>query len=108
MDAAGQDVTVEQVAQAQDGDQDAFARMVAAHHRDVIRVCFLVGGSLDMAEDSAQATWVQVWRRLKTLRDPTHLRAWILAIAANEARQQVRRERIRRLLPPRSSEASVE
>lgn len=108
MDAAGLEETVAQVTLARDGDEDAFAWIVTAHHKDVVRICFLVGGSSDAAEVAAQSTWAQVWLRLKALRDPTRLRAWILAIAANEARQHVRHERVRRLLPYRSSEASVD
>jgi RNA polymerase sigma-70 factor (ECF subfamily) len=108
MDAVGSGAALAQVALARDGDEEAFAWIVSAHHADVVRVCFVVSGSRGMAEDAAQSTWTQVWRRLKTLRDPTRLRAWILAIAANEARQQVRRERVRRLLPYRPSGASVE
>lgn len=104
----GPDAALAQVALAREGDDQAFAWIVSAHHADVVRVCFLVSGSRDTAEDAAQSTWAQVWRRLKTLRDPTRLRAWILAIAANEARQQMRRERVRRLLPHRGSETSVE
>ncbi len=104
----GPDATIAQVALAREGDEDAFARIVSAHHEDVVRVCFLVCGSRDTVEDAAQSTWAQVWLRLKTLRDPTRLRAWILAIAANEARQHMRHERVRRLLPYRSSEASVD
>lgn len=108
MDAVGPDAALAQVELARDGDEEAFAWIVSVHHADVMRVCVLVSGSRDSAEEAAQATWTQVWRRLKTLRDPTRLRAWILAIAANEARQQVRRERLRRLLPQRGSDASVE
>lgn len=104
----GPDTALAQVALARAGDEEAFAWIVSAHHADVVRVCFLICGSRDMAEDAAQSTWVQVWRHLKTLRDPARHRAWILAIAANEARQQVRRERVRRLLPHRPSDASVE
>lgn len=108
MKAMSQDAAVAQVALARDGDEEAFAWIVSVHHAEVIRVCFLVSGSRDLSEDAAQSTWAQVWRRLKTLREPTRLRAWILAIAANEARQQVRRERLRRLLPIRQPAASVE
>jgi RNA polymerase sigma-70 factor (ECF subfamily) len=108
MDAVGPDAALAQVALARDGDEEAFAWIVSVHHADVLRVCFLVAGSRDRAEDAAQSTWAQVWRHLRRLRDPARLRAWILAIAANEARQQERRERVRRLLPHRGSEPFVE
>ena len=107
MDTVGPDAALAQVELARDGDEEAFAWIVTVHHPDVIRVCFVVTRSRELAEDAAQSTWTQVWRRLKTLRDPTRLRPWILAIAANEARQQMRRERVRRLISPRGSEGSA-
>lgn len=104
----GPDAALAQVELARDGDEEAFGWIVSVHHPDVLRVCFLVSGRRDLAEDAAQSTWTQVWRHLQSLRDPSRLRAWILAIAANEARQEVRRERLRRWLPHRGSEASVD
>lgn len=77
------------------GDELAFARIVAAHHEEMARVAYLVTGSLDLAEDAAQAAWAVAWRRLPTLRDPERLRPWLLTIAANEARQLARGDRRR-------------
>jgi DNA-directed RNA polymerase specialized sigma24 family protein len=63
-----------------------------------VRVCFLICGDLHQAEDAAAAAWVVAWRKVGTVRDPQHLRAWLVAVAANEARQSVRRRRRRSLL----------
>ena len=73
------------------GDELAFARIVAAHHGDLARIAFFVSGDLDIAEEAEQAAWAVAFRRLKDLRDPERLRAWLMSIAANEARQIVRR-----------------
>jgi RNA polymerase sigma-70 factor (ECF subfamily) len=97
MDAVTPDLVAARVSLARGGDEEAFGQIVAEHHADVLRVCYLVCGSRDLAEDAAQSTWTQVWRHLRTLRDPTRLRAWVLAIAGNEARQLMRRERLRHL-----------
>ena len=43
------------VAQAAAGDAVAFARIVEAHHDDMARVCFVVCGDQDMAQDAVQA-----------------------------------------------------
>jgi RNA polymerase sigma-70 factor (ECF subfamily) len=77
------------------GDELAFARIVAAHHADLARIAFFVSGSLDVAEEAEQAAWAVACRRLKDLRDPDRLRAWLMSIAANEARQIVRSRRRR-------------
>ena len=77
------------------GDQVAFARIVAAHHDDLARIAFFVSGDLEIAEEAEQAAWAVAYRRLKDLRDPDRLRAWLMSIAANEARQ-IGRSRRRR------------
>lgn len=83
------------VALAGAGDETAFARIIAAHHDDMTRVCFVICGDLDVADEAVQAAWPIVWRKLGSLRDPGRLRPWLVSIAANEARQLVRRGRRR-------------
>ena len=77
------------------GDEVAFARIVADHHADLARIAFFVSGDLDIAEEAEQAAWAVACRRLKDLRDPDRLRAWLMSIAANEARQIIRSRRRR-------------
>lgn len=81
------------VAQAAAGDAIAFARIVAEHHDDMARVCFVICGDQDMAQDAVQAAWPIAWRKLPSLREPEQLRPWLVTIAANEARQIMRRMR---------------
>ena len=57
------------------------------------RVAYVVLGDADLARDAVQSAWSIAWRRLHSLRDPAHVRAWLVAIAANEARHAGRRER---------------
>ena len=77
------------VADAAAGDRDALARIVGAHHDDMARICFVICGDQDQAQDAVQAAWPIAWRKLDTLRDPDRLRPWLMAIAANEAGQQI-------------------
>jgi RNA polymerase sigma-70 factor (ECF subfamily) len=83
------------VAQAASGDQVAFARLVAQHHPAMARVAYAITGERESAADAVQVAWATAWRRLGGLRDRTTVRAWLIAIAANEARQHVRRQRRR-------------
>jgi RNA polymerase sigma factor (sigma-70 family) len=81
------------VAEAAAGDRDALATIVGAHHDDMARICFVICGDQDMAQDAVQAAWPSAWRKLSSLRDPERLRPWLMAVAANEARQILRRQR---------------
>jgi RNA polymerase sigma-70 factor (ECF subfamily) len=79
------------VASAASGDEVAFARIVNEHHDDMTRVAYVVSGDVDIAQDAVQAAWAVAWRKLHTLRDPALLRPWLVSVAANEARQLIRR-----------------
>lgn len=81
------------VADAAAGDADALARIVGAHHDDMARVAYVICGDQDMAQDAVQSAWPIAWRKLGTLKDPASLRPWLMAIAANAARQLIRSRR---------------
>jgi RNA polymerase sigma-70 factor (ECF subfamily) len=88
--AAGAD---DLVARARTGDAEAFAGLVAEHGPDVLRLCMLITTEPSLAEDAAQNTWHRAWQRLDTVRDTGSLRPWLLRVAANEAKQVLRRNR---------------
>ena len=83
------------VADARAGDDVAFTGLVAAFHEDLLRVAFVITGDADVASDAAQHAWQIAWRKLGHLRESEHVRSWLIAIAANEARQLTRRQRRR-------------
>ena len=80
---------------AADGDVRAFSRLVARYHAPMARVAFVVTGDHALAEDAVQAAWTVAWRRLGTLRSTDRIEPWLVAVAANEARQLVRSRRRR-------------
>jgi RNA polymerase sigma factor (sigma-70 family) len=81
------------VADAAAGDADALARIVGAHHDDMARLCYVICGDADMAQDAVQSAWPIAWRKLGTLRDAERLRPWLMSVAANQARQMIRNQR---------------
>ena len=89
-DASQADATVRLAA---DGDQAAFAALVEQHHAAMARVAYVVAGDAELAADAVQSAWEVAWRRLRTLRQPDRIRAWLVAIAANETRQSLRKQR---------------
>lgn len=82
------------VPRAAAGDEVAFTRLVGAFHADMARLAFFIcGGDRELAEDAVQSAWAIAWRRLGTLREPERIRAWLLSVTANEARQLLRKQR---------------
>jgi RNA polymerase sigma factor (sigma-70 family) len=80
---------------AAQGDEAAFTRLVSDHRDAMARVAFVICGDPEATRDAVQTAWSIAWRRLHTLRDPDQVRPWLIAIAANEARQVIRGQRRR-------------
>jgi RNA polymerase sigma factor (sigma-70 family) len=77
------------------GDERAFAAIVDSHQADMERVCFVICGDIELAQEGVQLAWPIAWRRLGTLRDASSLRPWLVTVAANETRRLARRRRRR-------------
>lgn len=85
------------VQQAQKGDQEAFRELLLAHRDAVVSTLIACGvrspaTTLDLAQDVA----LRVWTGLPNLREARTFRAWIRRIAANAARDYLRRQVVRR------------
>jgi RNA polymerase sigma factor (sigma-70 family) len=89
---------------ARRGDLDAFNELVLEHQGIVFNVCLRMLGDRALAEDATQDAFVSAWRHLTSLRGD-QFRSWLLHIAANACRDELRR-RIRR--PAASLENSLE
>lgn len=76
------------------GDHAAFTDLVGAHDADMVRLCLVICRDPDLARDATQSAWHRLWGQPPALRDDAKLRSWLLSVAANEARQQLRRQRV--------------
>jgi RNA polymerase sigma-70 factor (ECF subfamily) len=72
------------------GDEMACARLVEEHHAPMVRAAYVITGEAELAREATQVAWTKAWHRLGTLQRPERVRPWLVAIAANEARQLVR------------------
>lgn len=86
------------IASAAAGDEWAFARLVSAFHGEMVRTCLVVTRDQAIADEAAQAAWSIAWHRLGSVREPARIRAWLVSVAVNEARQLMRKRRRRSLL----------
>jgi RNA polymerase sigma factor (sigma-70 family) len=78
------------VERARAGEADAFARIVARHQAAAFRVAWVLCGNAADAEEATQDAFVKAHRALGRFRTGAPLRPWLLAIAANEARNRRR------------------
>jgi RNA polymerase sigma-70 factor (ECF subfamily) len=78
MDAATRDLFL-----AQDGDHEAFTRVVQATEVDVRRFCSWQGLHRDDIDDVMQETFLRAYRGLHTFTYGVTCRSWILTIARN-------------------------
>ncbi len=79
------------VLRLQRGDLSALDEIFDAYASSAIRTAYLITRSQDFAEDAVQEAFIQVIRKVSTLRDPSCFRAWFFQIVVNSARR-VRRQ----------------
>src|SRR5262245_25044539 len=74
-------------------NEEAFARLITNHLRELHVHCYRLLGSLHDAEDAVQETLLRAWRHLDQCADDTAFRAWLYRIATNACLTLVRRRR---------------
>jgi len=84
----------ELVRQLCNGSEDAVEEMVGIYKGAVCRYVIHIVKSTEDAEDVAQETFMQVYRRIRTFRGDSGLQTWIFAIAGRIAMRTVRRRRL--------------
>ena len=75
------DVTL--IQQTLSGDQSAFTVLVEKYQKQVHAFAWRKLGDFHLAEEITQDTFLQVYQKLWTLRDPNRFAAWLHAIAKN-------------------------
>ena len=96
--AVDDQVVIGTVQRAAAGDEAAFSLLVVTHQQAMSRVAYVICGDADATRDAVQNAWSIAWQRLQSLRDPEQVGPWLIAIAANQARQGLRMVRRRRVV----------
>ncbi len=76
----------ELVRRLREGDESAFAALVASEHPRLVRLARTFVPSQAVAEEVAQETWVGVLKGLDRFEGRSALRTWIFKILVNRAR----------------------
>jgi RNA polymerase sigma-70 factor (ECF subfamily) len=64
------------VRQAQEGDQEAFEALIVTSHARLLRVAQGVLRDPHAAEDATQQAFLDIWRDIRRLRDPSKFEGW--------------------------------
>ncbi|MCY3740484.1 MAG: RNA polymerase sigma factor [Candidatus Poribacteria bacterium] len=77
-----------------EGDDAAFACLVRKYQKRVHALAWRKIGDFHIAEDITQETFLQVYRKLATLKDPTQFPGWLYVIANRCCLAWLRKKRI--------------
>ena len=85
------------VRNARKGDHNAFRTLLDEHRSAIVSTLFACGVRCpETARDLAQEVALRAWTRLRGLKDPRTFPAWVRRVAANAARDHLRRSAVRR------------
>src|SRR5262245_10493020 len=81
------------IAGAQRGDAAALEALVDRYSSRLFGFFFRMGGRRDEAEDQMQEVFVRLVRMIGSYKDDGRFESWLFRIAANLARDRIRRSR---------------
>ncbi len=81
------------IAQAQQGDREAFSELVCRYRAGAINVVYRMCGDASLAEDAAQVAFIRAWQALPKFQPRPAFRGWLYRIAVNAAHDMLRREK---------------
>ena len=85
---------VELIQQSLTGDQNAFATLVKKYQKPVHALAWRKVGDFHIAEEIAQDTFLRVYKKLATLKDPHRFEGWLYRIASRQCHAWLRKKRM--------------
>ena len=76
------------------GDENAFAKLVRKYQKQVHALAWRKVGDFHVAEEITQDTFLRVYKKLSTLKDPRRFAGWLYRIAARQCHAWLRKRRI--------------
>ena len=77
------------------GDETAFAELVRKYQKPVHALAWRKIGDFHIAEEITQDTFLKVYQRLDTLKDPNQFSGWLYVIATRRCYAWLRKKRVR-------------
>ena len=76
------------------GDDDAFSALVRKYQKQVHALAWRKIGDFHIAEEITQDTFLNAYKRLRTLKKPQRFASWLYVIAANRCSSWLRKKRL--------------
>ena len=76
------------------GDENAFAQLVRKYQKQVHALAWRKVGDFHVAEEITQDTFLRVYKKLSTLKDPNRFAGWLYRIAARQCHAWLRKKRL--------------
>jgi RNA polymerase sigma-70 factor (ECF subfamily) len=80
------------LANAQAGDQQAFAKLYSLHKRRIYSLCLRMVGNVTEAEDLTQEAFLQLHRKIATFRGDSAFSTWLHRLTINVVLMQLRKK----------------
>ena len=81
------------IIQAQQGDDEAFTKLVETYQKPVYNLCYRMLGESEAAEDASQETFLKVYQNFARYDRQRSFATWLLSIAAHHCIDKLRRRR---------------
>ena len=95
------------IAQAKQGNADAFAHLVTAYETSVYRLALRMCGNAHDAEEAAQEAFVSAWKGLPSFRGESKFSSWLYQLTTNACLDLLRREKRHRAAVPLDEQAEL-
>ena len=82
------------ILQAQQGNDDAFTKLVEEHQTHVFNLCYRMLGEPEAAEDAAQESFLRAYQNLHRYDQSRPFATWLLSIAAHYCIDRLRRRKL--------------
>jgi len=82
------------VIQAQQGNDEAFTKLVEEHQTHVYNLCYRMLGEPEAAEDAAQESFLRAYQNLHRYDQSRPFPTWLLSIAAHYCIDRLRRRKL--------------
>ncbi len=73
----------EAILRCQQGDQEAFRRVLDFHGDHLYRTALLITRDASRAEEAVQETLIRAWKKIRSFKAGTNLRAWLNRLLVN-------------------------